>query len=56
MTPPISMRYAVPMALGIVAVFWCGWALVSPRNFGGYDEWLIGRIRKELPAATSADF
>lgn len=41
MTPPISMRYAVPMALGIVAVFWCGWALVSPRNFGGYDEWLI---------------
>jgi hypothetical protein len=29
------------MAVGIVAVFWCGWVLVSPRNFGGYDEWLI---------------
>jgi hypothetical protein len=34
-------RPAVPMVLGVIAVFWCGWAFVSPRNFGGYDEWLI---------------
>ena len=39
MTATRPVRAALPLA--VVAVFWCGWAVVSPRNFGGYDEWLI---------------